>query len=206
MTAPRHQSRIWHNLYVDGAPYPTRHHHADFGGAIAYGEHHLGLPADDIQQIRAIHEAAHAVVAIAGGGHLHHAQIEAPDNSGDTGGVCGVCGLADSQLLATYCAAGERADDRWLREQGLWNDRRAVCVEVGARGDRQILLASNPRIGFGDKEVDYHLVHDLADQAIDQHWTRITTVAEVLVKEIRMDGDEIANLIRIPNGSCWVAT
>jgi hypothetical protein len=104
--------------------------------------------------------------------------------------------------MGAYCAAGERADDRWLREEGLWTPRRAVCTEVGAQGDRQTLLAFSPHVGFGDKEVHYRAIHDLADEVIEEYWVQITTLAAVLVERIRLDGNEIASLAELEGGAC----
>lgn len=190
----------WHtNLYVNGVVYPTRHH-ALVADADDGTEASLGLTPDELHYIRAIHEAAHAVIVLAGGRHLHHAQIETHDSTTDHGGVTEACGLDDGNLFAAFSGAGERANDRWLRETGLWTPRLAVAVESGARGDRAQFLQINPHVGFGDREVDYLAVHDLADQAIDRHWAAITTVADALVTNIRMEGDAIASLADIPNG------
>lgn len=200
MTAAPANSTPWHtNLYVDGVAYPTRHYaflNEDDDGT----EASLGLTPDVVHYIRAIHEAAHAVTALAGGGHLHHAQIETLDSATDNGGVTEACGLDDGTLFAVFSGAGERANDRWLHEAGLWTPRLAVAVESGARGDRAKFLQVNPHVGFGDRQVDYRAVHDLADQAIDRHWAAITTVADALVIHIRLDGDAIADLAGIPNG------
>ncbi|MET8411091.1 hypothetical protein ABZV34_23815 [Streptomyces sp. NPDC005195] len=192
---------VWHtNQYAGGAPYPTRHHtHVDCGD---HGSRYLALPTESMQKIRAIHEAAHAVIALTGGAHLHHTQIEPPGNPGGTGGITGVCGLTDPQSLAAFCAAGERADDRWLRDNGLWTARRAVCVEIGAHGDRLNLLALNPHVGFGDTDIHYQSIHDLADQVIDQHWDRITTLADQLVDRLHLDGSDVASLTGIDGPAC----
>lgn len=200
MTAAPASTAPWHiNLYVGGAVYPTRHYallDEDDDGTEAC----LGLTPDEMHYIRAIHEAAHAVTAIAGGGHLHYAEIETHDSASDHGGVTEACGLDDGNLFAVFSGAGERANDRWLREVGLWTPRLAVAVESGARGDRAKFLQVNPHVGFGDREVDYRAVHDLADQAIDRHWAAINTVADVIVTHIRLEGDAIADLAGIPNG------
>ncbi|MCX4581043.1 hypothetical protein OHB41_49725 [Streptomyces sp. NBC_01571] len=191
----------WHtNQFAGGAPYPTRHYtHVDCGD---HGSRYLELPAESLQIIRAIHEAAHAVIALAGGAHLHHTKIDKPGSPGDTAGATGICGLTDSQSVAAYCAAGERADDRWLRDNGLWTARRAVCVEIGARADRQTLLALNSHVGFGDTDIHYQAVHDLADRLIDQHWDQITTLAGHLVERLYLDGSDVATLTEIDGPAC----
>ncbi|MDX3839582.1 hypothetical protein [Streptomyces europaeiscabiei] len=200
MTAAPADIASWHtNLYVDGVAYPTRHYaHLDEDDDGTEAD--LGLTDEEVQYIRAIHEAGHAVTALSGGGHLHHAQIETPDSAVDHGGVTYACGLSDGNLFAAFSGAGERANDRWMRENGLWTPRRAVAVESGARGDRAAFLRINPHVGFGDRQVDYRAVHDIADQAVHHYWREISAVADALVQQIHLGGDRIADLIGIPNG------
>ncbi|WP_445520407.1 hypothetical protein [Streptomyces sp. NEAU-174] len=198
---PAGKNAGWHTvLWVDGEPYPTRHYvHYDRGDGPLWD-----LPAETLHQMRAIHEAAHAVAALDGGAHLHYAQIQAPSGSeGDTDGATGACGHSTGEDAAAYTGAGERATDRWLRETGLWTPARAMCAEVAARHDRAGFLSLNPHFGFGDRgAADYRLVHDLADRMIDRRWGAVTAVGAVLARQLRLEGDDIADLVRIPNGAC----
>jgi hypothetical protein len=150
-------------------------------------------PPRQLDYLRAIHEAGHAVAALLGRGHLHSAQITKGTATSTEGGITDCCNLNDGHAFAVFCAAGERATDRWLREAGLWTPERAVAAEVGARGDRHLFLSINPDVGFGDRQIDYRVVHDLADQAIDQQWPAITAVADALVQR---QHNEIAPLPR----------
>lgn len=191
----------WHTFVdVEGQPYPTRHraYFSDPDEA-----HRLDLTSDHIQQLRAVHEAAHAVVALTGGAHLHYAQITpAGQDKGGVGGITHACHVVGGELFVTFCGAGERAADRWLREQNLWTPERAVRAEVGAAKDRRMALDANPHVGFGDREADYRVVHDLADRAIDQYWPAITAVADVLAEQEYLSGDEVARIVGHPNGLC----
>lgn len=198
MTTAPAPTTIWHHdLYVNGEIYPTRHHVDLDRGTYTT---HLDLPVEGIQYMRAIHEAGHAIAALTTGGHLHFAEIQTPDSTAPHGGTTYACGLDDGTAFAAFCGAGERANDRWLRQEGLWTERRAVTVEAAATGDRALLLSVNPHIGFGDKEGDYQHVHNIADRLIDQHWNAILAVGEALVRRTRLEGDDIADLVGIPNG------
>lgn len=191
-------ARGWHtSIDVDGQPYPTRNYALDIeGGSDAC----LNLTAAQLDYLRAIHEAGHAVAALLGGAHLHSAEIVMGVADDAAGGEVRACNLHDGHGFAVFSAAGERASDRWLREAGLWTPERAVANEVGARGDRQQFLAINAHVGFGDREVDYRIVHDLADQALDQHWTAVLHIADQLAQHGRLDAAQIVAIAGLANG------
>jgi hypothetical protein len=183
-------------MRVLGRPYPTRNYAPHIEGDT---DACLNLPATQLDYLRAIHEAGHAVTVLTGRGHLHSAEIVKGEVTSEEGGVTRACNLADGHAYAIFSAAGERAADRWLHEAGLWTPERAVAVEVGAHGDRRSFLAINPHVGFGDKDVDYRHVHDLADQALNTHWTAIINVADALQQHGYLSGDQIATLTGISN-------
>lgn len=198
-TTPAPTATTWHDdICVLGRPYPTRTYSAD---AIGSTTSCYALPDHLTSYPDAIHEAGHAVIALDGGAHLHHATIGDDPNNPTVGGITYACGMADSNghLFARFSAAGERAIERWLHESGLWTPKRAVAAEVGARGDRMAFLKVNPDVGFGDKHIDYSVVHDLADHALSTHWAAVTAVADVLHKTRHLTGAAIADIAGLPN-------
>ncbi|MFF3128531.1 hypothetical protein ACFVRD_41110 [Streptomyces sp. NPDC057908] len=187
----------WHDgIDLNGAPYPTRNNAPSVQGN---SDDAYDLPSDLVDYARAIHEAGHAVAALIGGAHLHRAQIVKGPATTPEGGVTHACNLSDGHAYATFSAAGERAVDRWLHEDGLWTPDRAIATEVGAHGDRHSFLLINPHVGFGDKEIDYTVVHDLADNFLEQHWAAVTRVAHALTDRAHLTGDEIARIAGLPN-------
>ncbi|MBI0296298.1 hypothetical protein JBE04_17965 [Streptomyces sp. PRKS01-29] len=190
----------WHiTMDINGEPYPTRHYAPDVEGT---SDACFNLPPRQLDYLRAIHEAGHAVTALAGRAHLHYAQIVKGPATSTQGGVTDCCSrFADGQAFAVFSAAGERASDRWLREAGLWTPERAVAVEVGSHGDRHLFLSINPHVGFGDKQIDYRVLHDLADAALDKHWAATVRVADALAATGHLTGDDIATLADLPNGT-----
>jgi hypothetical protein len=203
-TAPA-TAATWHtDICVLGEPYPTRTLSPDADG---WTTDFFDLPDHLTSYPDAIHEAGHAVIALAGGGHLHYATIAKDPANPTVGGTTFSCGLSDAtgRLFATFTAAGERAIDRWLHQAGMWTPERAVAAEVGARSDRHQFLRINPDVGFGDKPIDYRAVHDLADQAVYRHWNAITTVADALVQRLHITGDDIARICGLPNRSYCTA-
>jgi hypothetical protein len=188
----------WHHddVRVLGQPYPIRNY-APAGDSDS--DTFLNLTPTQLDYLRAIHEAGHAVTVLTGRAHLHSAEIIKGEATAEQGGVTYACHLADGHAYAIYSAAGERAVERWLHEAGLWTPERAVANEVAAHADRASFLAINPHVGFGDKQVDYRIVHDLADQALNTRWAAVTTVADALHQHGHLTGNAIADLTGLPN-------
>ncbi|MFH9574212.1 hypothetical protein ACH4MG_27190 [Streptomyces sp. NPDC017454] len=183
---------------LDGQSYRVRHHAPGLDSVtLAY----LTVTEAQLNYVRAIHESGHAVAVLLGRGHLHSAEIVLGDADAETGGVVYACNMADGHGYAIYSAAGERAADRWLREAGLWTPEGAIANEVAAWSDREQFMAINPHVGFGDRQVDYRVVHDLADEALDQHWTAVVRVADQLVQRGHLDAEEIVAIAGLPNGA-----
>ncbi|MFF9787179.1 hypothetical protein [Streptomyces nigrescens] len=199
MTTAPGPSTTWHiNVSINGQAYPTRDYAPDIWGS---SDACFNLPEQHLNYVRAIHEAGHAVAALIGQAHLHFAQIVAGEAATESGGLTEGCKFSDGHAFAVFSAAGERATDRWLREAGLWTPERAVANEVGSSSDRCHFLDINPHVGFGDKQVDYRVVHDLADQALDQYWNAVTAVADALTRHLHVEGEVIAELAGLPNGT-----
>lgn len=198
----------WHtDVVINGQPYPTRHP-APLTAANS-GTYLDDLTDEQRDHLRAIHEAAHAVAGLATGAHVHYAKISrtvtlkaaAPSTVGIPGGDTYTCNIPDGHAFALYLGAGERAEDKWLRESGLWTELRATGVELGAYGDRRAFLNVNPHIRFGIDHNDYLVVHDLADQLVTQQWHAITSVAAALSVRMHLTGIQIADLAQLPNGT-----
>ncbi|MCC3775073.1 hypothetical protein [Streptomyces sp. UNOB3_S3] len=71
------------------------------------------------------------------------------------------------------CVAGERAQDRWMREQGLWTPERAWVIERLSAHDRNLVAeclkeCRRAELGFGYTPaggLDFAVVHRAADAA-----------------------------------------
>lgn len=197
----------WHDLTViNGRTYHTRHRCPD---SVPCGTYLDDLTDDQRDTLRAIHEAAHAVAGLAAGSFIHHARISTttalrnrtPNNEGLViGGDVHACNLTDGPSFAVFMGAAERAEDRWLREAGLWTHTRALGIEIGAYTDRRHVLDLNPHIGFDGGPNDYLVVHHLADEFLDRHWNAVTEVADALTAWLHLTGEHIAELAGIPNG------
>ncbi|MEV8100536.1 hypothetical protein [Kitasatospora sp. NPDC085879] len=98
----------------------------------------------------------------------------------------------EPRLVAIGVAGGERAQDRWLREAGLWTPDRAAAVELAAYGDRA-WLQDRPR-----SCPDLMALHDMADDALDQVWERLTAALPVLLRQQAMSGEQLAECTDLP--------
>lgn len=201
---------VWHDdATVNGLPYPTRH---PVPAWINNSDDLLTSMTDEQRdRMRAVHEAAHAVITLTAGGHVHYAWIRrTPDlratadrltGGHQVGGHVPICNVPDGRNFVTVMSAGERAEDKWLHETGLWTPAIAAGVEYGAYTDRRAVLDLNPGLGFDGGHGDFLIVHELADQAVTEHWSAITAVAAVLADRLHLTGDEIADLAGLPNGT-----
>ncbi|MFF8786859.1 hypothetical protein [Streptomyces sp. NPDC015125] len=192
---------MWHHGYVlsDGTPYPLRHRLSTHArSAPVLNDHVLGLSEQESRSSCAAHELGHAVLWLTRGVHVVGLGI------GVGRGGRAECGPpAPQQRLdwAIAVAAGERAQDRWLRETGLWTEDRAAFAELGATSDRAQIFAADPtpRPAFGDGGPDYAELHTLADHALDEHWDAILIAMPALLREGWMTGDRLGAWVRTRN-------
>ncbi|MGW0647312.1 hypothetical protein ACWD4T_00655 [Streptomyces umbrinus] len=156
----------------------------------------------------AVHEAAHAVLYMFAGhrtggivlhppgerSHLGRAEVNYPQASGPWLG------------FALTFAAGERAEDRWLRESGIWSADRAWVAECHAWRDRQqvaeVVQACHNREltfhGAPDDWGDYAWITDRTDDALDAVWDRVLALALHLAEHRKASGEEAARIAGFP--------
>ncbi|MFE0776896.1 hypothetical protein [Streptomyces sp. NPDC058861] len=152
----------------------------------------------------AVHEAAHATVYMAAGYQIGYIMLHEPGDHSH-GGRAHVHYLPMSGSLldwAVTCAAGERAEVRWMRETGRWSLDRAWVAELLAWRDRSQIGAAY-REGYGkdltflgdhDDHMDYAWVMDRTDEALDLVWDRVLTLAHHLVDHRHVTGEEAARI------------
>ena len=201
---------VWYDdATVNGLRYPTRNEVPEW--ADDSDDLLQALTDEQRDLMRAVHEAGHAVAALAAGGYVHHAwisttsKLRAADDrlTGglQVGGRAEVCGIPGGRDFVTVMAAGERAEDRWLHDTGLWTPDVAAGVEYGAYTDRREVLNLNPGLGFEGGHNDFLIVHELADQFVAEHWDSVLAVANVLAIRLHLTGEEITDLAGLPNGT-----
>ncbi|MFB7214665.1 hypothetical protein [Streptomyces sp. NPDC056255] len=190
----------WHHGVVleDGRPYPMRHRLSDHAQRLPeLTDRVLGLSDQECRASTAAHELGHAVLWMVQGIHVVEVGVDALDGQAQ----CSPPAPEKRLEWAIAVVAGERAQDRWLRETGLWTEDRAAMAELGASSDRARIFAADPmpRPGFGDGGPDYADLHALADQALDARWDTIQAALPALVREGTMTGNRLASCIGFPN-------
>jgi len=174
--------------------------------------HHHTPALDRATYRRAVcaHEAGHAVVALNSG--MHVMKVSISEAEGDIG--CGLRAefagvttpgpyeLSPSSEIKIW-AAGERAEQRWLRENGLWTEDRGWAAEMGALDDREKSIPKLER-GLGTTDLgtvlaNYAKFGDEVEQVLDQNWAAVLAVADALDMTGELTGDQAAALAGLPN-------
>ncbi|MGA5818832.1 hypothetical protein ACPC54_13365 [Kitasatospora sp. NPDC094028] len=159
----------------------------------------LDLPEDELRRAIAMHEAGHATVMLHFGLPFKSVAIRDdlgldPDRPGNAGEVA--CESWSAPLCdgLAMLAAGERAQDRWLRESGRWSVARGWLTELGAIGDRrEVYRAVREAFGVGvtfntgdDPCRDLSALHDHADALLNTLWGQVGRLADVLDRRGRL--------------------
>ncbi|MFJ9693432.1 hypothetical protein [Kitasatospora sp. NPDC101183] len=161
----------------------------------------LGLDDDQLRRDIAVHEAGHATLLLFWGIPFEFVEIAADLGKGSgSGGRVAISGTAPFEHVIVELAAGERAEDRWMREVGLWSPQRAFAVEIGACGDRRAIdtavrTVHGTGLTYGtstDWTRDLAALHQRADEAVDAVWDRVLTLAEALERNGRLTHEQAA--------------
>ncbi|MFF2923089.1 hypothetical protein ACFVTP_11915 [Streptomyces celluloflavus] len=168
------------------------------------------LAFDDalLRRTIAVHEAAHAVMHFAFGIPVEEIRIaDALGKDTGPGGWVKSTGAWSVPYMRylTMCAAGERAQDRWMREQGLWTPERAWVCERTATEDRNQAARSARDCGlqlhFGTGPardgLHYRAVQDTAEAALAPLWDRVMNLAAAADTHGRLSGHAAAGHARL---------
>ncbi|MCD9144363.1 hypothetical protein [Streptomyces albireticuli] len=164
----------------------------------------LGFEDAVLRRAIAVHEAGHAVLCMAFG--IPVVEICVREDLGKTSGEGGAAWVRTGDYwdvsymrYAAMCAAGERAQDRWMRETGLWTPQRAWAVERTAGSDRDVLAqalrtvcGTELRFGASRPGVQYGTVQAVADSALSHLWDRLLCLAEALDDRGHLSGHAAA--------------
>ncbi|MFG2903678.1 hypothetical protein ACGF13_01230 [Kitasatospora sp. NPDC048286] len=178
----------------------------------------LDLPVDELRRALATHEAGHVLVMLHSGIPFKHVFIRNdlglvpdPDQVGSGGAV--VISPCSTPLRTglMMLAAGERAQDRWLRETGRWTTRRGWLTELGAINDRrEIYRAVDEAFGrdvtFGTSDDpcrDLAALHDHTDALLDTLWGHVARLAEALDRRGRLTGGQAAEAAGFSPKAGW---
>src|SRR5262249_45447952 len=133
--------------------------------------------------------------------------VRAQQPCGEAFGVDGYTQIGRLDVHANHylamLAAGELAEQRWLREAGLSTPARAWAVERGAQDDVAKAVERLRELRPGLEEHAYRQLYwqyrPDAQRLVDENWDRILAVAGPLAERGRLDGDDAADLAALPN-------
>jgi hypothetical protein len=188
----------WH--YLPDAGIHTRHPTPNLPGTFTPND---ALNLDPTQERRSIaaHEAGHAAAYLAHGIKFIDITIGGlgPDENGITPAArvrpLPTFRATDEQVLQVL-AAGERAQDRWLREQGLWTPTRAWAVEVTAGHDR----GEMKRHGLDYDTSDLTSLHAETDALLDRLWPSVIRLGDALDRHGHLTYEQAVEAAAVPCG------
>ncbi|QKZ20323.1 hypothetical protein [Streptomyces chartreusis] len=168
----------------------------------------LDLPEEQRLRLTAMHEAGHAALWHQAGVRLDKVLVRTATEAEQLGvraagqtivGAKATIRLGDALAVA---AAGERAEDRWLRESGLWTKARAWVIERHAARDRLHACYSaqdaHAQLTFGERTghpYDYTTIQADADAWLDVVWDGVRRLADALVHHREVDGFAVPDLL-----------
>lgn len=184
----------------------------------------LDLSSARIRMFTAVHEAAHAVVAAAhplyvpdggpngpmrlDGVQLYPREMEGRPLNRTGTSFLGPMENVDYYDFTVWCAAGERANERWLDEEGLWTPRRGWVAESGGFDDRCNASTIDPRwrLAYTDEgrarceadgvsPVDWTDAQREADELLDELWPYVLRVAGLLFTHGRLTGHQVRAIV-----------
>lgn len=170
----------------------------------------MDFDRDTERQAAAVHEAGHTAVALQFGIRMPSISLTNPTGLRACGHLREIEGALDNVLLdgatvgemMTVLAAGERAEDRWLRETGAWTGTRAFFAERSALADRDVarvhlaVYGQDLRFGTSTPDIsdaaDWWRAHSLADAALDGIWDQVLLLAGRIAETGALSGDDAA--------------
>jgi hypothetical protein len=167
----------------------------------------MQFTGEQLQQCAAFHEAAHTVLFLKAGIGVKAVWIRTDAGLPEVGEPIGRTEMETSMVpleqLLVAVAAGERAEDRWMREAGLWSPVRAWAAERSNIVDRGYVrslvrqhLERELTYGVTDEGwSDYAAIHAAADQALDRAWGDVLALAGALLDRHHLDGEEAARVV-----------
>jgi hypothetical protein len=142
--------------------------------------------AEEMVKWTHIHEAGHAVASLAEGFELKHTEIfDEPRGASAGSTVIHVDDWFQNPPSLAFYAAGERAIDRWLVNEGLWTPEMAVMAEASASADRVV----------GNYIWRLVEAHDMADKMLAANWAAVVAVANELARAKRLSGEDVGDIV-----------
>lgn len=152
-------------------------------------------------QMAAAHELGHFLINWKTGAYMRLISVQESPGNVIPAGVVSLDHPdgETSHAVLVGGAAGERAADRWLREEGLWTPARAVYGELQGETDRTDAQRIDPSITFDGGPNDYRLLQDEADKILEDVWPVLMRGLKHFSTYAKYTGDAMCCLLGIAN-------
>ncbi|MFF5019522.1 hypothetical protein [Streptomyces sp. NPDC001165] len=152
----------------------------------------VDLPDALFRRYTAIRETGHALTAVATGqARVIECALEpgsAPD--GTRYDAFTVVRWQTPHAYRTLLQAGAMAQERWLREQGLWTPRRDLATQVAARHSRAAIQATAASADEIERAAAW------AQELLDHHWPLLLHCAGLLDQRGHLYGFHLRKALR----------
>ncbi|MET9777679.1 hypothetical protein ABZ023_26050 [Streptomyces sp. NPDC006367] len=152
----------------------------------------VDLPDALFRRYTAIREVGHALTAVATGqARVIECALEpgtAPD--GTSFDAFTEVRWQTPHAYLTLLQAGAMAQERWLREQGLWTPRRNLVTQVAARHSRAAVWATATSADQIEKAATW------AQALLDRHWQLLLHCAALLDRRGHLYGSHLRRALR----------
>lgn len=152
----------------------------------------LALPDDQYRLYTAIHEIGHAVTGLA----TDKCEVDCCELTiapgADTDAFTDIRWVQDDAEQHTRLVllhGGLLAQDRWMRERGLWTADRYRAARSGARHD----FAAIEELGADHSAVS--AARELSGHLLARHWPVVLTAAEHLYATGRITGTQLCDML-----------
>lgn len=145
----------------------------------------------------AVHEIGHAAAGLATGKCAVDSCVLTIEPGAERDAYTDIRWVKDSdeqQTRLVLLHGGLLAQDRWMREQGLWTADRHRAAYSGARHDFDAIAD----LGAGEQAIS--AARELSRQLLDRHWQGVLRAANDLSAMNRITGEQICDALNTAAG------
>lgn len=152
----------------------------------------LAFTDEQYRLYTAIHEIGHATAGLATGKCAVDFCVLTIEPGAETDAFTDIRWVKDSdeqQTRLVLLHGGLLAQDRWMREQGLWTADRHRAARSGARHDFDAMA------DLGASEEAISAARELSRQLLDRHWQGVLRAAAGLCSMNRITGEQLVDVL-----------
>lgn len=148
----------------------------------------LQLGEADYRMYTAVHELGHATSGLATGDcYVDHVRLTIHPAAPSDGHTDLRYDGRQTHLVVLH--GGLLAQQRWMREQGLWSDRRAKATRYSAGHDLKVVRS----LGASEEETAAAVTR--CEKLLNEHWTGLLAAARQLFAVGYLAGDDLCGIL-----------